>query len=305
MSDVENYFNLKARQWVDDAYRDDTGLIPLGMQRINQVCDILNKQYPAASLTICDLGCGGGDLCRKLSELGHSVTGVDRSAGMLSISRSDNNKHSVNFVECAIEDSADHLPSHRYDVVTCMGVMYYLDDEDVFFQVAKKLLKPGGRLILTCRNRLFNFFPGSKKTYEEVDAEDLKSIIQEINSLNQPIETESLQNSLELMGRYSADVVLNSLPIIGVEQQSKTSRLVADIVEGRQHTPQQIKDTASGHGYTVDGFYGVQPHFMLAGNADVRANQIFKKMSEALLPLSAHPASLLWSSHFMVDLFCE
>jgi len=302
VSDSETYFQQEAQQWVDDAYRHDNGLIPIGQQRINQVVTILKKDYPNTRLNICDLGCGGGDLCRQLAAMGHSITGVDRSDSMLTISKSIASSGKIKFVSSAIESADAHLEAQSFDVVTCMGVMYYLNDEDRFFQVAKNLLKPGGKLIVTCRNRLFNLFPGSTKLLGEVTADDYSDLVAEAAALNKGISAHQINPVLALMQRYSAAENIENLPKVSDKQQENTLQLTDKIVEGRQHTPKQLRINAVRNGFSLCHFYGIQPHFMLAGNEDDRVNQVLKKMSEALIPLADHPASLLWCSHFMAEL---
>ena len=116
MSGVDDYFERRATQWVDDAYRDTDGLVPIGVQRIRQVREIIEKRYPNSYLDICDLGCGGGDLCRALVALGHRLTGVDRSGSMLEISRSHKGPGNIEFVFSPIENANDHLPSHKFEL---------------------------------------------------------------------------------------------------------------------------------------------------------------------------------------------
>ena len=40
--------------------------------------------------------------------------------------------------------------------MTAMGLIEYLPDDDGLFAEAARLLRPGGRFAVSCRNRLYN-----------------------------------------------------------------------------------------------------------------------------------------------------
>lgn len=96
------------------------------------------------SLEILDAGCGTGQLCRLLAPFG-TVTGCDfsdiaiqlcREQGMANVFKADLN-------------SAD-LGHERYDVITCMDVLYHraIEREDVVLSSFHRALRPGGVVLL-------------------------------------------------------------------------------------------------------------------------------------------------------------
>jgi ubiquinone biosynthesis O-methyltransferase len=308
MDKVTEYFEKMAGDWVDDAYDSSDGLKPIGIQRIEQVKNILsrhtesNGKLSAEERIACDMGCGDGALCRSLADQGFAVTGVDRSESMLSIARERSESYGdrVEFVSSSIEAAADNL-TRQYDVVTSMGVMYYLENEDDFFRPLKKIVKPDGIALVSCRNRLFNLFFGSRKRQQEISAKDAITLMEELSELDFSLSMKDLMPVLNILHEYSSADFVDHLPRVEQENREKLEKVI-DTVEGKQHSPSQIKGIVERNGFAMGRLYGIQPHFLTATSTDRRARQVMKKLSEALIPLADHPLSLVWSSHFIMEL---
>ena len=76
---------------------------------------------------LVDLGCGGGQLCVHAANLGWRAVGVDSAPGMIE----------------------------------------YLPNDDGLFGEAARLLRPGGRFAVSCRNRLYNLQSVNEYTAKE------------------------------------------------------------------------------------------------------------------------------------------
>lgn len=308
MDRVAEYFENRAGDWVDDAYDSSDGLRSIGVQRIEQVKSILSQYTEGVQGVVsegrvaCDLGCGDGALCRSLADQGYKVTGVDRSESMLSLARQRSEAYGeqVNFVSSSIEAAAENL-QEQYDVVTSMGVMYYLDNEDDFFTPLRKIVKPDGIALISCRNRLFNLFFGSRKRHKELESEDSLALLDELYGLDFNLSMGDILPVLELLNRFSNKETIDQLPQVEQENRRNLERVI-DTVEGKQHSPGQIGRIVDRNGFSVEHLYGVQPHFLTATSSDRQARQAMKKLSEALIPLAGHPLSLIWCSHFIMEL---
>jgi SAM-dependent methyltransferase len=96
-----------------------------------------------------DLGCGAGPLTKALVDAGFDVTGVDTSAELLELARS--NVSTAHFLHASIYDAE----IRDYDAVVAVGesLTYHAGDADAdnlisaFFQRTAKALPPGGLLI--------------------------------------------------------------------------------------------------------------------------------------------------------------
>lgn len=110
---------------------------------------------------VVDVGCGGGVYCAAWLDLdAGSVVGVDFSAAMLSGARE---RHSpgprLTFRQG--EATATGLPDACADVVFARALIHHLDDLAAFFAEARRLLAPGGTLVVQDRTIEDVTLPGS------------------------------------------------------------------------------------------------------------------------------------------------
>ena len=98
-----------------------------------------------AGRRILDAGCGAGSLSAALRERGAVVTGVDASAGMLTLAR----RRLGDDVALHVVDLSDHLPfdDDAFDDVVASLVLHYLEDWGPTLAELRRVLRPGGRLI--------------------------------------------------------------------------------------------------------------------------------------------------------------
>ncbi len=109
--------------------------------------DLLTSHLPAAPARIADIGSGTGTLSVLLAEAGYVVDGVDFSSAMVERARAKaGDRTDVTFV---VADAAmPPLPLGDYDAVLCRHVLWALPDPHAALGLWKRLLKPGGRLLL-------------------------------------------------------------------------------------------------------------------------------------------------------------
>lgn len=102
----------------------------------------------ARGLAVLDLGCGTGRHALWLAAAGADVTAVDFSPGMLAEARAKPGAASVRFV---VHDLHDPLPfpEGRFDRVVSGLVLEHLADLDAFFAETHRVLKPGGRAVVS------------------------------------------------------------------------------------------------------------------------------------------------------------
>ena len=74
---MENYFNENATRWVADSYGNEEYKYPIGLHRMRITADIINENFKSKKINSIDIGCGGGNLCLLLAELGHNMVDQD------------------------------------------------------------------------------------------------------------------------------------------------------------------------------------------------------------------------------------
>ena len=100
-----------------------------------------------AGLRILDAGCGAGPLFAALRDRGAIVTGFDKSAGMIELAR----RRLGGDADLQVADlgSALPFPDNTFDDVTASLVLHYLEDWGPALAELRRVLRPGGRLIVS------------------------------------------------------------------------------------------------------------------------------------------------------------
>src|SRR5688500_8479899 len=115
----------------------EPGFIPMYKNVLNQLK--LNDE-----LNLLDAGCGSGLFSSLAIESGAEVTGIDAAPGLLELARRRNQQN--NFLEEDLEDLP--FPDNHFDVVTGFNSFQYAGDFENALLEAKRVLKPGGRLVI-------------------------------------------------------------------------------------------------------------------------------------------------------------
>jgi SAM-dependent methyltransferase len=100
-----------------------------------------------AGQRILDAGCGAGSHAAEMIRRGASVTGLDKSAGLLTIAR----QRLGTAVPLYEADLADPLPFAlgSFDAILASLVMHYLEDWGPVLAEFRRVLVPGGRLVIS------------------------------------------------------------------------------------------------------------------------------------------------------------
>ncbi|MBB6119997.1 class I SAM-dependent methyltransferase [Nocardiopsis algeriensis] len=96
---------------------------------------------------ILDVGCGSGPLSAELSGRGALMTGIDSSARMIELAR----KRLGDDADLHVLDISGKLPfpDGRFDDAVASLVLHYLEDWEGPLRELHRVLRPGGRLILS------------------------------------------------------------------------------------------------------------------------------------------------------------
>ncbi|MFE7772388.1 class I SAM-dependent methyltransferase [Streptomyces sp. NPDC057445] len=109
-------------------------------------------------LRILDVGMGQGTQALRLARAGHTVTGLESDAGMLTVAREAladepaGIRERFRMLEGDGRDTGVHFLPGSFDVVLCHGVLMYVEDRDAMLAGLARMLAPGGLLSLLVRN---------------------------------------------------------------------------------------------------------------------------------------------------------
>jgi ubiquinone/menaquinone biosynthesis C-methylase UbiE len=113
---------------------------------------IMNLAGDVAGRRILDAGCGAGPLFAALRDRGAVMTGFDRSTAMLELAR----RRLGDDADLRVADLSEPLPypDDAFDDVIVSLVLHYLEDWSAPLAELRRVLKPGGRLILAVNHPL-------------------------------------------------------------------------------------------------------------------------------------------------------
>jgi ubiquinone/menaquinone biosynthesis C-methylase UbiE len=118
-----------------------------------------------AGLAVLDLGCGTGRHALWLAAKGAAVTALDFSPGMLEEAR---RKPGAGTVRFAVHDLREPLAFRdgSFDRVVSGLVLEHLVDLDRFFAEARRVLRPGGRAVVSAMHPAM-FLKGSQAAFTD------------------------------------------------------------------------------------------------------------------------------------------
>src|SRR5690349_4560597 len=149
-----------SREMVDHVVDFFDGVAPLyddwaGGQHRRVATRLVELASPAKNEHVLDVGTGTGLIAHQVAPRVQPgwVMGIDLSETMLSVARSKKSKN-VQFLGMA----AEHLVFRpaTFDLVTMGEALAYLADPTTALEEAHRVLKPGGRLAVSCQRRSLN-----------------------------------------------------------------------------------------------------------------------------------------------------
>jgi SAM-dependent methyltransferase len=122
----------------------------------------------ASGLAVLDLGCGTGRHALRLAAAGANVTAVDFSEGMLAEARRKPGAGAVRFLVHDLHDPLP-MPAGSFDLVVSGLVLEHLRDLGGFFREARRMLRPGGRAVVSAMHPAM-FLRGSQARFTDPES---------------------------------------------------------------------------------------------------------------------------------------
>jgi len=167
-------------------YGDDIDSTAAWNEKAQGYADRLVNDYHAHRLTVInalipddlyqegkavfDFGCGDAIHFEQFLSKGCRISGVDVADEMITLARQNLTRIDADPDLAKLGGAAGlaELPADSFDAVLSFNVLAYLTDEEetVFYEQAHRLLRPGGCLIVTHSNELFDMFSLNQYTVE-------------------------------------------------------------------------------------------------------------------------------------------
>lgn len=151
--EVEKFDALSSRWWDPDG--EMAPLHDLNPVRTRYVLD----HVEVSDQPVLDVGCGGGLLSEALAASGARVTAIDLSARALKVARLHLHEsgHDIDYQQYAVEELARDRAG-EFAAVTCMEMLEHVPDPASALDACARLLRPGGRLLVSTLNRTARSF---------------------------------------------------------------------------------------------------------------------------------------------------
>lgn len=135
---------------------------------------LLNKVSPGQD--VLDIGCGTGRFTVPMAALGANVSGLDMSGSMLRVAASKLEAKGLSADLREGDMAAMPFDDASFDIVTSMLALMHipLEDRQQVFKEASRVLRPGGRLLISVKNSVIERFFRADR-FAAVDITDVDS----------------------------------------------------------------------------------------------------------------------------------
>ena len=101
---------------------------------------------------ILDVGCGDGKITAEIARAvpRGSATGVDASAEMIAFAQKTFPRSKISNLQFQVADARQIHSQKKFDLLFSNAALHWVDDHETFLRGAAAVLKPGGRLVVSC-----------------------------------------------------------------------------------------------------------------------------------------------------------
>ena len=297
---MREYFDRHAGAWVESAYAGGAKF-PVGPERVRLAIEGVAPAVPAGG-SLVDLGCGGGQLVAHAAQLGWRAVGVDVAAGMIEEARGATDGLDVELLVAPYDETG--LGAGSFDAVTAMGLIEYLPDDDGLFAEAARLLRPGGRFAVSCRNRLYNVQSSNRFTARELEQGDAGALLAELRSALERVGTDELYALAEEVAGAGEELAAAAEADAAEPPPDLFDHPTTFGEERRQHTPAALAESAARFRFSPVETLALHPH-PLPPDLERLAPRVYNRLALAWQrPLERSPLGLAFSTAFVAVFEC-
>ena len=124
--------------------------------------------------SVLEIGCGWGRGLELLTEAADHYTGLDKNDELITSLQRE--YPAATFIQANIPPLST-LNDNTFDYIVTFQVIEHIENDDLFIREAHRVLKPGGKLLLTTVNKTFSLTRNPWHVREYL-ADELKSLMQ-------------------------------------------------------------------------------------------------------------------------------
>ncbi len=144
---------------------------------------------------VLEIGCGWGRGLELLTQTADHYTGIDKNGDLITLLQREYPASA--FIQATIPPLST-LADNTFDYVVTFQVIEHIENDDLFIREAHRVLKPGGKLLLTTVNKTFSLTRNPWHVREYL-ADELKSLI---NKHFPVVETRGIHGNRKVMAYY-------------------------------------------------------------------------------------------------------
>lgn len=144
---------------------------------------------------VLEIGCGWGRGLDLLTKAADHYTGIDKNEDLINALRAE--YRNATFVAASIPPLTT-VADNTFDYIVTFQVIEHIQNDDLFISEAHRVLRPGGRLLLTTVNRAFSLTRNPWHV-REYDADSLKALM---SRYFQSVDTRGIHGNNKVMTYY-------------------------------------------------------------------------------------------------------
>jgi 2-polyprenyl-3-methyl-5-hydroxy-6-metoxy-1,4-benzoquinol methylase len=126
---------------------DKIAFLPDKWDHNQQYQKYLLKNIPKNCNCILDVGCGTGELTKKLAPFSKEIIGIDVSENMINEAKKRNYDEKIKYMKISVEKYLEET-KREFDVIISIAALHHMNEEEILKTMKNKLTKDGKILIL-------------------------------------------------------------------------------------------------------------------------------------------------------------